>query len=413
LTSIDVQNGPHAVPNLLPLDERVIAKLKIPATDETRFWHPEVPGLYLRIRAGGSRTWMLQYRSGGVKRKVTLGRSPAMTAAAAAQAAKHNLARLAVGDDPAAARDATRAKAAGAIQIGTLVEDYLNHAAQKVTGDYLKDTRRYLTRDLKSLLSIPAADLTLDAMARALGKVTKQTAHNRCKAALTAFLKYAAGRGAVRAELYYSARMLPKFSEANRDRVLAYNELARIWEAAGDGTAGGTIIRLLILTGLRKSEMGGLNSSEVDRERRIITVAVDRMKAGEKHVIPITPLMESMLPARDGCVFGKTPAAPFSGWSRVKARIDAATKTEDGKNIPPWVVHDFRHTISTHLNEQPDANPDLIDRLLAHKRRGTERLYNHAQLVEAKRNLLLAWEELLRQEAVICDEGVCETGKQS
>jgi integrase len=87
----------------------------------------------------------------------------------------------------------------------------------------------------------------------------------------------------------------------------------------------------------------------------------------------------------------------------VKSRIDASTRDGEGNQIVPWVVHDFRHTISTHLNEQRDANPDLIDRLLAHKRKGTEALSSHAQLIDAKRDLLLTWENILRAENVIND----------
>lgn len=402
MTAADVKSGPHAVPSQVPKDERAIVRLPVPAKDEVRYWHPEVSGLYLRVRAGGSRTWMLQYRdAAGAKRKLTLGRSPTMTAATAAKAAETNLARLAVGDDPAAARDEAKAKAASAVTIGTLVEEYLTDATKKVSASYLSDNRRYLTRDLKPLLGIVAADLTLDAMSTALGKIKKSTAHNRAKAALTTFLKHAAGKGAIRAELYYAARLLPMNAETNRDRVLSDDEMARIWKAADDGTNGGAIVQLLMLTGLRKNEVGGLHSSEVDREKGIITIPPKRMKAGVAHIIPITPMIATMLPDIEGFLFGKTPDAPFSGWSRVKDRIDAGTKAEDGSNLLDWVIHDFRHTISTHLNEQPDANPDLIDRLLAHARKGTEGKYNHATLIEAKRKLLLQWEQLLRTKGVI------------
>ena len=105
----------------------------------------------------------------------------------------------------------------------------------------------------------------------------------------------------------------------------------------------------------------------------------------------------------DGFVFGRAPEVGFSGWSKIKTNIDSGITKMNGKPIVPWRLHDFRHTISTHLNEQPDANPDLIDRLLAHKRKGTERLYNHAQLIDAKRELLLKWEALLRSKGVIID----------
>ena len=116
--------------------------------------------------------------------------------------------------------------------------------------------------------------------------------------------------------------------------------------------------------------------------------------------VPIVGLVGSLLPAREGFLFGRTPEVPFSGWSKVKARLDDVMAVAPGK-VEPWVIHDLRHTISTHLNEEPDANPDLIDRLLAHKRRGTEALYNHARLVEGRKRLLLQWQKVLRRGGVL------------
>jgi integrase len=399
VTSEDVKSGPHVVPR----SEAAIARLPVPEADEVRYWHENIQGLYLRVRAGGSRTWVLQYRSGGMKKKVTLGRSPAMTAAAAAQAAKVNLGRVAVGDDPAAARDAKKVKAIASVPLKAVFEDYLRHATQKASTRYHAELTRYLMQDLASLHRVGAGDLSPELMARAVGKVAGKTAPNRAKAALSSALKFAAGSGIVPAATYYAARLIPANPEAVRDRVLSYLELGKIWRAAAPDNIGGVIIRLLILTACRKSEIGGLHSAEVDREKGIITIGADRMKAGAKHIVPVTPTIGALLPDRDGYLFGKIPEAAFSGWSRVKSRIDASTRDGEGNQIAPWVVHDFRHTISTHLNEQRDANPDLIDRLLAHKRKGTEALYNHAQLIDAKRDLLLTWENILRAEGVIHD----------
>ena len=54
----------------------------------------------------------------------------------------------------------------------------------------------------------------------------------------------------------------PKDSKA-RERVLSDDELAAIWRACKDDDYG-RIIRLLILLGARRQEIGGLRWSELD-----------------------------------------------------------------------------------------------------------------------------------------------------
>ena len=48
-----------------------------------------------------------------------------------------------------------------------------------------------------------------------------------------------------------------------RDRVLSVDELARVWRACKDDDFG-RIVKLLILTGCRRAEIGGMCWSEFD-----------------------------------------------------------------------------------------------------------------------------------------------------
>jgi integrase len=401
MTTAATPNGPQSVPS----NEPAIARLPVPAEGEARYWSDAVSGLHLRIRTGGSRVWVYQYRdAAGVKRKITLGRSPAMTLRMAIDAARQNIARVAVGDDPAAARSAVKAKATTAVPMSLLFTEYLEHARQHVSDRYHAELTRYLNSGLTALHRLPAGDLTADTMAAAVGKVKGKIAQNRAKAALASSLKYAAGRGIVPAATYYAARLLPANAEAARDRVLSYAELALVWKAADPATGGGRAVRFLMLSGLRRDEAGGLHTDEIDRAERLVTIGADRMKGKVVHILPLTPRMEDLIGQRPGYVFGRTEAAPFSGWSKAKATLDAEVALLNGEEIEGWHLHDLRHSLSTHLNEQPDAKPDLIDRLLAHARKGSERNYNHAQLITAKRELLVSWDRILVGKGVIGPE---------
>ena len=53
-------------------------------------------------------------------------------------------------------------------------------------------------------------------------------------------------------------------AETSRDRVLSDDELGRVWNAAGELQSFGPAIRLLILTGARREEIGKLKWSEIE-----------------------------------------------------------------------------------------------------------------------------------------------------
>jgi integrase len=63
-----------------------------------------------------------------------------------------------------------------------------------------------------------------------------------------------------------------------RDRVLSDYELVAVWKASGEGSDYARIIRLLILTGQRREEIGGLRWTEIDFERRQIELPPARTK---------------------------------------------------------------------------------------------------------------------------------------
>jgi hypothetical protein len=63
---------------------RNIASLTLPAgKQETIFWDDDVAGFGLRLREGGSRTWVYRYRVGGTQRSMKLGNGNSVSLAIA------------------------------------------------------------------------------------------------------------------------------------------------------------------------------------------------------------------------------------------------------------------------------------------------------------------------------------------
>ena len=120
--------------------------------------------------------------------------------------------------------------------------------------------------------------------------------------------------------------------EKSRERVLDDTELANIWAACRDDDYG-RIVRLLLLSGQRRDEVGSMKWSEVDLDGATWTLPGDRTKNGRVHVVPLAPAVIDILKSakeaprlpRPGeaadLVFGERRGG-FSGWSRAKARLD-------------------------------------------------------------------------------------------
>src|SRR5262249_37948929 len=116
------------------------------------------------------------------------------------------------------------------------------------------------------------------------------------------------------------AALVPKNAESPRDRVLSDHEVRTIWKATSGLSDFNRIVRLLLLTGCRRQEVGGMRWSEV--EGNLVTVSPNRTKTAVPHEIPLSEAALQFLPHRiDGrdCVFGQ-PDLGFSGWSREKRR---------------------------------------------------------------------------------------------
>ena len=183
-------------------------------------------------------------------------------------------------------------------------------------------------------------------------------------------------------------------AETLRDRVLSDCEIREIWKATKGNDDYDRIVRLCLLTGCRRDEIGGLRWVEVCEDKLVI--ATDRMKGNRTHEVPLLPLIASTLPERpagtQGCVFGRLGSG-FSGWSKKKKALDVKL-AETGINMAPWGLHDLRRTFSTRLHDA-GVEPIVVEALLAHKQQGVAAVYNRASFREAKQKALVGWHNFL------------------
>jgi integrase len=172
-----------------------------------------------------------------------------------------------------------------------------------------------------------------------------------------------------------------------RERSLSDGEAAKVWLAAPENDYG-RLVKLILLTGCRRTELGDLKWSEVDLEGRTITLPKSRTKNGQQHVVPLSGSAMEILAAvgdRDReYVFGRTEHAGYSGWSKSKAELDEAVKLE------PWTLHDLRRTTRTGLGKLGVA-PHIAEAVLNHLPPKLVRTYDTHTYEAEKRNALDRW----------------------
>jgi integrase len=374
----------------MKLTDRLARSLSGPPEGKDEIIYPDdvVKRLGLRVRRSGARRWIVDYElADGRARRVTLGDPAVVSCAAARHKARALRARASLGEDPQGDRVAARR----AVTFGARIEAYLAEIASKVRPVTLSLRRRHLMRHAKPLHRTAPGAITRGDVVALLARIAGErgeVAANRCGASLTNYFAWLVLSGAASANPMIGIKPYP---EASRDRVLTDAELTTIWTATGSGSDFDRIVRLLMLTACRRTEIGGLRWSEITGD--VFTLPAERGKNGTPHEVSLHPLAIAQLPPRTAArdaVFGLAEDG-FSGWSRSKAALDRRTG-----GIAAWTLHDLRRTAATWLSEH-DIEPHIVEAVLGHvsgaAKRGVAGIYNRASYRPQKRQALTLWAE--------------------
>jgi integrase len=382
----------------MKLDAKGVARLELPnGRDDIIHFDDQLRGFGFRLRRSASgvvlRSWVAQYRSGSATRRVRIG-SDLLLAAEARREAEKILAKVALGEDPQADRQDRRAKDKTTVR--ATVTEYL--AAKRVRPKTMLEMTRYLTNPnyFGSLHRLPIDKVGRKHIASALvtisherGARTASLARN----AIAAFFSWCLQMGLVEVNPVIGT---VRFEVKARDRVLNNDELRRIWLGCGDDDFG-RIIRLLILTGCRRSEVGGMAWSELDLDKGTWTIPKERAKNGRAHTLPLMPMAREIITAvpqradRDR-VFGRDCSYGFSSWSVAKDLFD------DTAGINDFTVHDIRRSVATGMADIGIA-PHIIEQILNHvsgHKGGVAGIYNRSNYEREVKQALALWTDHVR-----------------
>jgi integrase len=217
---------------------------------------------------------------------------------------------------------------------------------------------------------------------------------NRTRASAHAFFAWCLKQGLVESNPVVGTE---RSSERPRSRILSDVELKAIWATTADASDYSAVVRLLMLTGQRASEIAALKWSEISGDQ--IVLPAERTKNKREHRIPITAPVAVILdsrPRRTGrdFIFGRRWGSPLTGWSVSKAALDARL----GKAVKPWTHHDLRRTAATTMADRLAVAPHIIEAVLNHvsgHKGGVAGVYNLAAYEIPKRQALTLWAEHL------------------
>jgi integrase len=361
-----------------------------PGVKDKKFFDERLPGFALRLREGGSRNWIAQFDVAGRTRTMKLGSVSELAPGEAFRRARDVLAARTLGRDPAAEKQAARAKAAETL--GGFLPAYLAKQRDERRPRSFKELERHLVKYARPLHARPLTGIDRRAISGLISTIEENngpSAAINAHGSLSGYFSWLMREGLLdQNPMPYTNKPKPRLA---RDRLISDDELRALWAALADDDYG-NIIKLLVYTAARRNEIGDLRWDETDLDKAVIEIPASRMKNGKPHVIPLSDPALAILKRREqngrDFVFGEG-ARGFQGWSWRRKDLDARIAGPR----PDFVLHDFRRLVSTVMHEKLGIAPHVVEAVLAHvgHRAGVAGTYNKASYIDEKHRALTAW----------------------
>ena len=351
----------------------------LPAGDrEAVFWDRELSGFGVRVYPSGSKVYLVQTRSEGKSKRVTIGRHGVLTAEQARRKAAMLISGIKAGQEPIL----TASPQAGGPTLAELGKRYLReHVAVRCKPTTAAAYRHALDKFLLPAFgSLPLGAIERDQVASLHYRLHRTPAMaNQVVETLSRLFTMAEAWG-VAPEGGNPCRFVKKYEKRSCERFLSEQEFRRLGkvlselEAEGNVSASGVAaLRLLMLTGCRRNEVLTLRWEDVDLEAGELRLR--DAKTGARWVA-LSPAARRVLAA--------IPRLPDNPWVIAGSRAGGRLANLNAQ----WVVvrrkagledvriHDLRHSFASRALALGESLT-MIGKLLGHRQVQTTARYAH------------------------------------
>lgn len=365
-------------------------------------------GLYVLVRPGGSKLWRFKYAFGGKEKTLSLGKYPAVSAAAARQMRSDAKALLAIGIDPGEEKKAKKrihaplelfepiARAWHANRREELDEAHAARVMSRMERDVFPALGR---RDIKSITAPEVLEVVRVVEARGALDISR-----RVKQGIGQVFRFAIASGWATNDPTISlndalkpkpkVRHMPKVPLAELPGLV---EAIHNYDGEADSRRRETTRDAMLFTLLTWSRTNETRFCEwdefedLDGEKPLWRLSAERMKMEREHLVPLSSQVVDLLRRRrkvtnERFVFpGEKAGMTISSNTMIYACYRMGY-------LGRQTIHGFRGLGSTWANEAECYRPDWIEMALAHEDENEVRgAYNSALYLTPRRRMLQEW----------------------
>lgn len=376
------------------------------------------PGLILKVGRGGTKSWFFRWTKttpGGRKPWKKLGRYPAVTYKDALTKYRAEQERLENDRPPAEIKDriaeleaelrALRRKA-NLLTFEGLYDKYDRKVLVKRKNP--QDHRRIFQKDpLRVWSDRPAVDITSEDVERLVDEIVDRGAPVQAGLTLTkirALYNWAVKRKLVAANP--AAAIEAPVAPRKRDRRLSEQEIVEYWKALDEcEPAAADAIRLCLITGQRRAEVGGMEWKEIERTedgRTWWNIPAARTKATRTTTVFLTPLAMKII-ERQGTE-GSSHVFPTRRKSKGRRQYDHITEAfgsvtrqllDQDKIEEHATLRDLRRTFATGVAAITGGKKKLLKLTLNHAMPDVTEVYDRYEYHSELAAVWTAWSERL------------------
>ena len=344
------------------------------------YWDSELPGFGVRVYPSGSKVYIVQTRAKGKSKRVTMGRHGVITAVQARQRAALIIARVKAGEAaipaPIAPKPASEPTVAE-FSARYLEEHVIPHCKPSTAAQWRVVLDKHI---LPAFGTLPLAAVSREHVADLHYKLRDTPAMANTVVAFLSRMFNAAETWGVATEGGNPCRFVIKYRGQRRERFLTDEEFDRLGRVLNEmETEGGlsahaaAALRLLMLTGCRRNEIGMLRWEDVDLDAGELNLADTKTGARTLTLSPEALKVLADLPRvadNPWVIAGQRPGERLSNISAQWYRVRKRAGLEDVR------LHDLRHSWASRALALGESLP-VIGRLLGHSQVETTARYAH------------------------------------